>query len=109
MAAQPPTANEVRLTGRLSQDPVTTVLPSGDAVVTFRLVVARGPADRKPPSVDTVDCAAWRAAVRKRVTGWAAGDAVEVHGALRRRFWRGPAGPRSRYEIEVKEARRHRA
>lgn len=102
-------ANEVRLTGRLAADPVTTVLPSGDAVTTFRLVVPRGPGDRQPPSVDTVDCAVWRSGARRRVSGWGVGDQVEVHGALRRRFWRGPAGPRSRYEVEVRQARRQRA
>ena len=53
-ATVPESVNQVRLAGRLAADPVTTVLPSGDTVVSFRLVVQRGPADRRPPSVDTV-------------------------------------------------------
>ena len=31
---------------------------------------------------------------------------VEVEGVLRRRFWRGAAGPASRYEVEVVALRR---
>jgi single-strand DNA-binding protein len=34
---------------------------------------------------------------------------VEVSGSLRRRFWRTPAGPASRYEVEVNAIRRVRA
>jgi single-strand DNA-binding protein len=98
--------NQVRLAGRLAADPVATVLPSGDTVTSFRLVVPRTPRDRRPPNVDTIDCAVWRAAARRRVASWVQGDQVEVEGALRRRFWRGPAGPLSRYEVEVRTARR---
>jgi single-strand DNA-binding protein len=101
--------NQVRLAGRLAVDPVTTVLPSGDEVTSFRLVVPRGRADRRPPAVDSVDCAVWRASVRGRIATWRKGDEVEVEGSLRRRFWRGPAGPLSRYEVEVRQVRRRRS
>jgi len=37
---------------------------------------------------------------------WRAGDIIEIDGALRRRFWRTPGGPVSRYEVEVRKARR---
>jgi single-strand DNA-binding protein len=107
--AADPAGNQVRLAGRLAADPVATVLPSGDTVTSFRLVVPRAPRDRRPPSVDTIDCAVWRAAARRRVASWGQGDLVEVEGALRRRFWRGPSGPRSRYEVEVRTARRRGA
>jgi single-strand DNA-binding protein len=34
------------------------------------------------------------------------GTEVEVRGSLRRRFWRSPTGPASRYEVEVRSLRR---
>ena len=114
-APGPVERNEIILVGRLGAAADTRVLASGDEVSTFRLVVrrtasrraARPPAPRAPV-VDTVDCAAWTAALRKTVRGWDKGDVVEVHGALRRRFWRSPGGPASRYEVEVLKARRVR-
>lgn len=100
------TRNRVRLVGRLSTDPHETVLPSGDRVVSVRVVVARGPRERRPPTVDTIDCAIWTAALRRRALRWAAGDVVLIDGRLRRRFWRTPTGPASRYEVEVTAGRR---
>jgi len=99
-------ANEVRLVGRLTGEPLLRELPSGDAVLTFRIVVRRPPAPARrsgtrSPTVDTLDCAAWRRDVQRAVGRAAPGDLLEVHGALRRRFWRGPAGPASRSEVEV--------
>ncbi len=99
--------NQVRLTGTVADRPQLRVLPSGDEVVTVRLVVRRPPSVRRnAPTVDTVDCAAWRAGARRTVSGWAAGERVAVEGALRRRFWRSPSGPASRYEVEVERGRR---
>lgn len=106
-AAPPPDDNQVRLTGTVAASPQRRVLPSGDEVVTVRLVVRRPPSTREgAPTVDTVDCAAWRAGVRRTVSSWAAGEQVAVEGALRRRFWRSPSGPASRYEVEVERGRR---
>lgn len=93
--------NEITIVGRLSAEPEERELPSGDLLVTCRVVVPRG--DGK---VDTLDCTAWSAASRKRLLSWQAGDIVEVQGALHRRFWRGTAGQSSRYEIEVGTAKR---
>lgn len=102
--------NEVRLTGRVAAEPTTATLPSGDEVVQWRLVVGRGPADRGPsgrgPTVDTIDCSAWTSRLRSRAARLPAQTEVEVTGALRRRFWRSPAGPASRYEVEVTSLRR---
>ena len=102
--------NEVVLTGRLSGVPEERELPSGDVVMTFRVVVAR-PESRQPAgvrraSVDTIDCAAWTAAARRALAGWVDGDVVEVRGALRRRFFQGAAGSQSRMEVEVARVRR---
>ncbi|HVQ87987.1 MAG TPA: single-stranded DNA-binding protein [Actinomycetes bacterium] len=98
--------NQVQLVGRVAADPVTVELPSGDEVVTLRLVVERGPGARRPPSVDTIDCAAWTAKCRRTASTWVEGDVVSIEGSLRRRFWRGPQGAQSRYEVEVSAARR---
>lgn len=104
--------NEVRISGRVAAPPEDRALPSGDELTAFRVVVDR-PATRqqsapgrRPVTVDVVDCVVWAAGVRRTVTTWQAGDVVELQGALRRRFWRGPGGPASRYEVEVLKAKR---
>lgn len=117
-----PHANEVRLVGRLAVEPVPRELPSGDRLVSFRLVVSRagqpgqgsgsrratgaGGATPRSPTVDTLDCAAWRADVQRTLGRAQVGEILEVHGALRRRFWRSPGGPVSRSEVEVRRLRR---
>ena len=55
--------NEVRLRGRVAAVPEERELPSGDRIVTARLVVARppGPARQRQP-VDVLDCVAWTGA-----------------------------------------------
>lgn len=94
--------NEVRLFGRVSGAPRTLELPSGDEVVSWRLVVDRAPSARTTGNrVDTIDCAAWTAALRRRAERLSDGESVRVVGRLRRRFWRGAAGPASRHEVEV--------
>lgn len=101
--------NEVHLVGRVSADPVLLTLPSGDSVVTVRLVVerprpvaGRGRAQR----VDTLACAGWVPTLRRTLMRWNPGDIVEVEGRLCRRFWRAEGVPQSRYEIELRSARR---
>ncbi|MGO1166044.1 MAG: single-stranded DNA-binding protein [Janibacter sp.] len=96
--------NIVELTGRVSGGPTTRELPSGDELVTLRLVVARaggGP-------VDTIDCACWTAAARRAAGRFQDGDRARVEGALRRRFFRTVGGPASRYEVEVRRLVRDR-
>ncbi|MEO6712519.1 MAG: single-stranded DNA-binding protein [Mycobacteriales bacterium] len=104
--------NEVVLVGRLAALADERELPSGDVMVSWRLVVDR-PAQprvegRRTPTVDALDCVAWRKPICRTALSWQVGDTVEVSGALRRRFWRAPAGPVSRTEVEVIRARRIR-
>jgi single-strand DNA-binding protein len=106
--------NEIRLRGRLAASPVEKLLPSGDVVVTFRLVVSRPPNHRRGQaggrvaSVDTIECSAWGAALRRKVVRWGDGDLITVDGAIRRRFWQAQGGARSRYDVEVRRAIRER-
>ncbi len=108
-------SNEVHLVGRLAAEPESRELPSGDLVVTFRLVVTRDRTTRaasarsasaRAATVDTIDCSAWTKAAQRSVRTWQPGDVVDVRGALRRRFWRSPHGSSSRSEVEVSTARR---
>lgn len=109
--------NEVRLVGRLGVGLRELVLPSGDPVVSFHLVVSRtqrgGRAhERRPrePTVDTLACAAWTSRCRRTVLAAAPGDVLEIEGALRRRFRRAAGGsPMSFYEVEVSRVRRRPA
>lgn len=101
--------NDVHLIGRVSGEPRLTTLPSGDLVVSVRLVVERPrpPAGRgRRAKVDTLTCAAWTSSLRRTVMRWGAEDVVEVNGSLQRRFWRADGVPQSRYEIELTHARR---
>ena len=105
--------NEVHLVGRLAAAPVRRELPSGDVLVQFRLVVDRDGATRaarasgrRTPTVDTLECAAWRKDVQRALQRCLPGDVVEVRGALRRRFWRSPGGAASRSEVEAVRLRR---
>ena len=93
--------NDVVLVGRLSGEVTARALPSGAELVSFRIVV-----QRPDSGVDTIDCVAFRADVRRKVQRWNSGDVLEVHGQLRRRFWRTQGGPASRTEVEITSATR---
>jgi single-strand DNA-binding protein len=100
--------NEVHLVGRVSADPEQRELPSGDTVVTLRVVVDRPPG--KPPKgstgevrrqVDVIDVACWTSRTRRSALALAADDVARVDGALRRRFFPTATGRASRYEVEA--------
>ncbi len=106
------TRNEVVLVGRVAAQTEERTLPSGDVISTWRLIVDRPRGTRtvpqgvRPSTVDTLDCVAWTAGVRRTARTLAAGDVVSVAGALRRRFWRAGAGAVSRCEVEVAAVKR---
>lgn len=102
------TCNEVVLRGRVAAPPEERELPSGDSLLTVRLIVDRDATARSRSSqrVDTIDCVAWGARVQRTLRSWATGDTVHVDGSIRRRFFRGDSGAVSRVEVEVKRARR---
>ena len=97
------TDNQVFLRGRLGAPAQPRDLPSGDVLYAFRLTVARPPGSRA--RVDSIDCAATSARVRRVLDRADTGDELELTGQLHRRFWRGSGGLASRYEVEVLTAR----
>lgn len=97
-------ANEVHLIGRLAAAAVARPMPSGDVLATWRLIVARPATAHTSAGVDTIDCRTWSERGDPPVMEWEPGAVIEVRGALRRRFWRTPTGPASRYEVEVTAA-----
>ena len=100
--------NRVQLTGRISVAPESRVLPSGDEILSFRLVVRRSAAARRRSKqvVDTIECSVWPARLRRSVGRIPAGTEVTVTGALRRRFSRGGAGVASWVSVEVDSCRK---
>ncbi len=105
-------ANDVRLVGRLSSEPIVVELPSGDSLVTFRISVPRGSvsgpgggAGTGGQRVDSVPCTAWSPRLRRSIVTWRTGDVVEVTGAVRCRFYQSGGATRSRVEVEASAAR----
>lgn len=98
--------NEVVLRGRLSAPAELRTLPSGDTLVTFRLVVRRPGPRPRGPSVDVLSCISYDRALQRRVAAWRPGEVVEVEGALQRRFWRTGAGTASVCEVNCRRGRK---
>jgi single-strand DNA-binding protein len=98
--------NDVLLRGRLSAPAELRTLPSGDPLVTFRLVVRRPEPRARGQSVDVLSCISYDRALQRRVAAWQPGDVVEVEGALQRRFWRTGAGTASVCEVNCRRGRK---
>lgn len=102
--AAPEHVNEIHLVGRMSDVPIERVMPSGDVLVTWTLVVQRARPVPGHPGHDRIECATFLAGIRRSVLKWGPGDVLEVDGALRRRFFGAPKV--SRYQVEVLGIRR---
>lgn len=94
--------NDCLLRGRVSAAATDRELPSGEHVVEFRLIITR---DHRE-GVDTLDIAAWSPKNRRSALSLKAGEWIEVTGSVRRRFWQGPAGLASRWQIEAESITR---
>ncbi len=105
--SQPDEVNEVTLVGRLSQPAEEQVLPSGDEMWKFRVIVGRhGAAAASGPASTPSTAWSGRSARLGRSPPGGRGDVVEVRGSLRRRFFAPAGGGRvSRCEVEVASAR----
>jgi single-stranded DNA-binding protein len=97
-----PYVNEVSLVGRLSDTPLVKTLPSGDLIMLWRLIVDRPAAELRTPRrvVDTINCVTFDDRLFGPAHEWRPDQLLEIHGALRRRFW--PGG--SRCEVVVHHA-----
>ena len=93
--------NEVRLRGRLAVASTEIPLPSGDVAAVFRVIVERAPDRRRGGGtrVDSIECKAYAADLRRRIARFAPGDVVEVTGSLQRRFFRAGGAAVSRYDV----------
>src|SRR5262249_55768204 len=79
-------------------------LASDRQVAVWRLIVEHRDARSPQDGIDTIRCVSYDPAVQANVHTWSHGDVIEVRGALRHRFWRGPTGPRGLYEVEAASA-----
>ncbi len=94
--------NDCLLRGRVSAPATDRELPSGEHVVEFRLIITR----TEREGVDTLDIAAWSSRMRRTALSLKAGEWVEISGSIRRRFWQGPTGLASRWQIEAESITR---
>jgi single-strand DNA-binding protein len=101
--------NEVRIRGRVSGEPRHRHLPSGDEVVSIRVVVPRPEGvlgSDKGVGVDTFECVAWTRRLQSVMARLSGDEHVSVTGALRRRFWRAGGAVASMVVIEVERLTR---
>jgi single-strand DNA-binding protein len=94
--------NDVMLRGRVSDVAIEKILPSGDKVVEFRLIVSR----IELSGVDTLDIAAWSAKSRRSALSLKPDEWIEISGSIHRRFWKAPTGLASRWQVEAAEISR---
>lgn len=95
--------NEVYLVGRVTSLAVEKVLPSGDCVVEFRVVIGRDKNRGAKKEVDALDIAAWSSKARRSALALKVDSWVQVTGSVRRRFWQAPSGLASRWQVEASE------
>jgi single-strand DNA-binding protein len=88
--------NSIQLLGRVSGEAIERELPSGDKVVTFRMVVPR-----EESGSDTIDVAAWSGRTRRSALSLVSDQMIRIEGSLRRRFYRASGALVSRYEVEA--------
>ena len=98
--------NDVVLRGRVSAPAELRTLPSGDNLLTFRLIVRRPVPQVRGRSVDVLTCITYDRALQRRMAAWQPGDVVEVEGALQRRFWRTGSGTASVCEVNCRRGRK---
>jgi single-strand DNA-binding protein len=89
--------NSVRLIGRIGAEATETDLSRGDTISSSRVIVARPEGHGSTPRVDTLDCTAWTARVRRSAKTWRKDDLVEIEGAVRWRFFATATGRASRW------------
>ncbi|MFZ4485410.1 MAG: single-stranded DNA-binding protein [Candidatus Nanopelagicales bacterium] len=98
--------NEVRIVGRLGAQVSTKLLPSGDEITVFSIVLDRPAREvRGSTRIDTIACVTGRPQLAGKLQGWDAGRWIEAEGVLRRRFWRAGGGLGSAMEVDVRRVK----
>lgn len=97
------TDNQVLLRGRVADAAEPRTLPSGDELVSFRLIVERSATAKRRSRqlVDTFDCSAWTSRLRTKALKLKPGDRIEVEGELRRLFSSRSGGVSSRVYVDL--------
>ena len=98
--------NDVVLRGKMSAPAELRTLPSGDLLISFRLIVKRPKPREGGRTVDVLPCISYDRALRRRAAAWQPGDLIEVEGALQRRFWRTGTGTASMCEVNCRRGRK---
>ncbi|SEM00901.1 single-stranded DNA-binding protein [Nonomuraea pusilla] len=101
--------NEVVLVGRLSAAAEEQVMPSGDTVTKWRVIVRRRWAGQRPGKrggslADSIPCVTFDAATAEIVRGLKPRDRLEVKGSVRCRVYGPPGAKMFRYEVEARSA-----
>lgn len=102
-SSEPAHHNQVHIVGRVSAGPEVRALRDGELVV-WRVAVERPRPPGQPRRSDWLTCATAEPTPGATARGLRVGDVVELHGRLRRRFWRSRQGPVTPLEIEVRGA-----
>ena len=100
---EPAHHNEVHIVGRVSAAPEVREIRDGELVV-WRVAVERPRPPGVPRRSDWLTCVTAEPGTGATARGLRVGDVVELHGRLRRRFWRSRHGPVTPLEIEVRGA-----
>jgi single-strand DNA-binding protein len=98
--------NDVVLRGKMSAPAELRTMPSGDLLLTFRLIVKRANPRPRGRTVDVLPCITYDRALQRRAAAWQPGDVIEVEGALQRRFWRTGTGTASVCEVYCRRGRK---
>lgn len=97
--------NHVMLVGKLSGAPEEKMLPSGDTLLSWRLVIRRKPGRRRSSPVDSLPCVTFDQDTADAVLAMRSGDYMEVQGSLRCRIFGPPKAKIWRYDVEASAAR----
>ncbi|MFI6315871.1 single-stranded DNA-binding protein [Nonomuraea sp. NPDC050556] len=89
------------LVGKLSDKPEEKTLPSGDTLVSWRLIVRRNPSRPRGALVDVLPCVTFEPGAADVLRSIKPRDQMQVSGELRCRIFGPPQGKTWRYQVEV--------
>lgn len=100
-------SSNVELMGRLGRVVEQKILPSGDHITTFSVIIDRKVNEQVGRTTcDTIPCKTSRVALAAKVVRMEPGTEVIAQGVLRRRFWRGSTGLGSALEVDIRTLKR---